>query len=422
MQSAMSHRAPWPPQSRPHYDVILVGGGLANALIAWRLAMRRPGLQMLLLESGPDILGDHTWSFHEPDLSQEARDWIDPLVEHRWVDQEVRFPGQTRRLRASYCSLTTASLGAGLRSLPRLDIATGIEVDRVGADHVVLAQGTRIAGSCVLDGRGFRDSPHMVLGFQKFVGLELEIEGGHGLARPVIMDAAVPQQDGYRFVYLLPFDQGRVLIEDTRYSDGAELDRAAINEAIRQYVALRGWRVRRTVRSEQGVLPIALAFDVDAFWRDLPAEGGVPVGLRAGLFHATTGFSLPLAVQVAELIAAAPDLSTRAVLPQVRALARELAGRQKFFRFLNRMLFEGCPPQLRWRVMQRFYTLPEPLIERFYAGRLSLLDRARIVTGKPPIPITRGLACLGEARLLHRARQPSPATVARHEPRHAGAA
>ncbi|MEC9481861.1 MAG: lycopene cyclase family protein, partial [Halomonas sp.] len=41
----------------------------------------------------------------------------------------------------------------------------------------------------------------------------------------------------------------------------------------------------------------------------------------------------------------------------------------------------------RWRVMQRFYGLPEPLIERFYAGRLTAADKLRIVVGKPPVPL-----------------------------------
>ena len=56
----------------------------------------------------------------------------------------------------------------------------------------------------------------------------------------------------------------------------------------------------------------------------------------------------------------------------------------EFERMLTRMLFNAADPPQRWRVMQRFYRLPEPLIERFYAGRLTALDKLRIVTGKPP--------------------------------------
>ena len=37
-----------------------------------------------------------------------------------------------------------------------------------------------------------------------------------------------------------------------------------------------------------------------------------------------------------------------------------------------------------WGVLSRFYGLPEPLIERFYAQSSSLTDRARILLGRPP--------------------------------------
>ncbi|WP_312929041.1 NAD(P)-binding protein, partial [Pseudescherichia sp.] len=33
-------------------DLILVGGGLANGLIAWRLRQRYPQLNLLLIEAG----------------------------------------------------------------------------------------------------------------------------------------------------------------------------------------------------------------------------------------------------------------------------------------------------------------------------------------------------------------------------------
>ena len=42
--------------------------------------------------------------------------------------------------------------------------------------------------------------------------------------------------------------------------------------------------------------------------------------------------------------------------------------------------------------MQRFYRLPAPLIARFYAGRLRLRDKARVLTGKPPVPVRQAMA------------------------------
>ncbi len=131
-------------------------------------------------------------------------------------------------------------------------------------------------------------------------------------------------------------------------------------------------------------------------------DGPVPVGLRAGFFHPVTGYSLPVAAQVADLIAGVAPLTTDAVRDAVRALAIARAREDRFLRFLNRMLFRGCAPDRRHRILSRFYRLREPLIERFYAGRLTRLDRLTILTGKPPIPIRNALPCLSEAALLRK--------------------
>jgi lycopene beta-cyclase len=68
-----------------------------------------------------------------------------------------------------------------------------------------------------------------------------------------------------------------------------------------------------------------------------------------------------------------------------------------FYQLLNRMLFRAAPPEDRYRVLEHFYRLPEPLISRFYAGRLTRLDKLRIVSGRPPVPIGKALAALRRA-------------------------
>ena len=51
-------------------------------------------------------------------------------------------------------------------------------------------------------------------------------------------------------------------------------------------------------------------------------------------------------------------------------------------------------PDARVQVLQRFYRLPEPLVQRFYAAKLTTTDKARIIAGKPPVPILDALKCL----------------------------
>jgi lycopene beta-cyclase len=377
--------------------LLVAGGGLAAALIAQRLSPT-PDLEIIILEAASAPFGEHTWSFHIADVGTDLP-WIEPLIAHRWAGQSVRFPAFTRHLTSGYATLTSRSAQEGMERLPNVSIRTGAVVEAVDSGGATLADGERLSGDCVIDARGYRKSAALVLGYQKFVGLEIETAEPHGLVDPVIMDASVDQLDGYRFVYSLPFSPTRVLIEDTRYADGEALDKGELELAIREYARQQGWSVAEVVRREHGVLPISLAHDAQKFWSEAPPD--VPqAGMRAALFHPTTGYSLPEAVRVANLIAEAWPISSPALAVKIREHALRRHRGQRFYRLLNRMLFLAAEPDKRHLVLQRFYRLRQPLIERFYAGQTTPADMARILVGKPPVPVHRALACLREKPLL----------------------
>jgi lycopene beta-cyclase len=250
-----------------------------------------------------------------------------------------------------------------------------------------------------VDGRGPAKSPALDLAFQKFLGLEILLAAPHGLDRPILMDATVDQVEGYRFIYVLPLDTDRLLIEDTYYADAPALDVPALRRRVDAYAAARGWRIREVLREEAGVLPITLGGDIDAFWND--GVPGLPrTGLRAALFHPTTGYSLPEAVRLADHLAALPDLSSETLYTEIRAWSVRRWRSHGFFRLLNRMLFRAGAPAERFRVLSRFYGLPEPTVRRFYAGALSPADKVRLLAGKPPVPVIGAMrAILPEIRL-----------------------
>ena len=189
-------------------------------------------------------------------------------------------------------------------------------------------------------------------------------------------------------------------MEDTRYADGAHLDREDLAREAWAYAEAQGWRPLREVKREHGVLPVALAGDMGAFWREAEGEGVARAGLRAALFHPTTGYSLPDAAHTALRIAALPVLTTATVAAAVRDASTAAWNDRRFFRLLDRMLFRAAEPDQRYRVLERFYRLPEPLIARFYAARLTTADKVRILSGRPPVPVRRALACMSERAML----------------------
>ena len=380
------------PAEDQRQDLLLVGGGLANGLIAFRLSQVRPDLNVLILEAGERLGGVHTWSFFETDLTPEQAAWIDPLIAHRWPGYAVRFPDLRRRLSTGYRSVTSARFDAVIRAALPGKVVTGATVAALGPQAVTLADQRTFRARHVIDGRGPVATPDLALGFQKFVGLEVRLAAPHGLSEPIIMDASVDQLGGYRFLYSLPFDERTLLIEDTRYTDAPDLDRDQFRQGALDYAKAQGWTVEAILREEDGVLPVALDGDLSAHFARM---GPVALsGLRAALFHPTTGYSLPDAVRLADVLA--QSLGTDDVSMTIRDRALAVWKARGFYRLLDRMLFRAAHPDARYKVLERFYRLPQPLIERFYAARSTLADKARILSGKPPVPIGAALACLVE--------------------------
>ncbi|MEO7387118.1 MAG: lycopene beta-cyclase CrtY, partial [Gammaproteobacteria bacterium] len=317
--------------------------------------------------------------------------WLRPLASYSWSHHDVKFPGRERRLRGSYHSITSEHLHTVVTAALGERVRVNTPAANVAPDRVTLAGGEVLAADLVLDGRGVRSpvGAGVTLRFQKFLGQVVRLTDPHGLTGPLLMDATVSQEQGYRFVYLLPFTTTDVLIEDTYYSDTSALDTGSLREQIARYAADRGWRVASLVREETGILPIVLDADLAAFW---PETDNVPrTGLRAGLFHHTTGYSVPEAAALAEDLPGLSALHSGSIAPRIRERVRRRWREQRVFRLLNRMLFLGAAPADRYRVLQHFYRLPESVIDHFYAGRLTPGDALRVLTGTPPIPIRQAL-------------------------------
>jgi lycopene beta-cyclase len=116
--------------------------------------------------------------------------------------------------------------------------------------------------------------------------------------------------------------------------------------------------------------------------------------MRAGLFHPTTGYSLPDAIRLATRIAAASDLSHTALVGLTSRYAAETWAARGFYRALDTMLFRAAEPDRRYQVLERFYRLSPDLIARFYAAESRRTDQLRILSGRPPVPIGRAVRSL----------------------------
>lgn len=389
------------------HDIAIAGGGLAGGLIALALRQARPELDVVLVEGGGVPGGNHRWSWFASDLADPSDALLGPLRTTRWAGgYDVRFPAHARTLPTAYRSLASADFAAGLRrELAEGSIRCNAPIVALDAAGLTLASGERIAARTVIDCRGLSNVGAFTGGWQVFMGRHLRTAAPHGVDRPIIMDAAVAQHGAYRFVYVLPLGADELFVEDTYYADSPALDRSALSARIDAYCAAQGWN-GTLLGHETGVLPVITGGDFAAFQAAHRIPGVVVAGARGGFVHPLTSYTLPFAVETALLIAAEADLPGEQLAALLETRARAHWGRTRFYRRLGAMLFGAGEPEQRYRVFERFYRLPPPLIERFYAGRSTLADQARVLLGKPPVPIAGALRALlaPGARLEERGR------------------
>lgn len=363
-------------------DYIIAGGGLQGGLIALLLLDREPAARVTLIERGITVGGNHTWSFHASDVPPSCARAVGAIPHAAWDRYGVAFPAYQRTIACGYRSIVSTDfhrhVAQRVDASPNARLLLNTDIQVVGADFVVLAGGRRIEGRHVVDARGIGDRPTAAkAGFQKFVGLELQLSEPGPYSAPVLMDARVAQDDGFRFFYVLPFARDRILIEDTRFSDTPELDENALYEAVLAYAKEKGLTVSAVERVESGVLP--MPYTARRTW---PASMPLAAGYRGGFMHPATGYSFPVALRVADHIA------SRAPASPLDAdwdnLLRAHKRRYRFAAFLNRLLFTAYPPHRRRHIFERFYRLPEPVIERFYRLEMTRGDMGRIFLGRPP--------------------------------------
>jgi lycopene beta-cyclase len=266
-------------------------------------------------------------------------------------------------------------------------VHTGESCEILSPTAVRLGGNAPVSCRTVLDCRGRRvPGPTGGAGYQTFIGHEYQTDRRWPASEPTVMDVRADQAGGFEFLYELPLGPDRVLLEYTRFHEEPACDAARAAELISMRLTEAGAGSANLLRTEQGCLPMPYAATAS---RGGPSLAG---GYAGGWYHAATGYSMPLAVRFAELVARSHP---ERVATEVAAAASEDRLRRGFAHFLNRLLFCLVRPADRWKIFQRFYrVLPEERIARFYAHRFTFTDAARIVVGWPPA----GLAPIRFAR------------------------
>jgi lycopene beta-cyclase len=360
--------------------VIILGGGLWGSMLAYFFHAQNPQNDFELYEKNDRLGGNHTWSFHSTDVPTNLFPLIQPLLSFSWNSQTVKFPLFSRNFSTGYHSILSSHFHDKiLQKIPREKIFLGRSMapEDFSDDCVVFD-----CRNVPADGDG---------GWQNFYGLDLKLTHPHGLAMPIIMDATVPQLDGYRFVYYLPWDSHRVLIEDTRYSDSRSMNLEEWRAGLDELIASRGWKVEKVERTEIGSLIIP--------FKEPSSQGSRRnvISLR-GFSHEVTGYSFPDCLRLCHLLTSHAEQGLAGWREVVSRYQAARKWRSLFYRWLNRFLFLGSPAPMRYKMLQHFYRLPDNVIQRFYAGKTSFGDVLKFFWGKPPLTFAGMIKVLRDQR------------------------
>ena len=166
-------------------DLLIVGGGLAGALVALAFAKHRPEVRVELVDGSESFGGNHIWSFFASDLDTAGHDLVAPLVAHRWDAYDIAFPLRSRTLNTAYASITSEKLDEELRRVLGERARTDVRVAALSPTAATLTNGDSLSAGAVLDARGPGvESAAYDCGWQKFVGQELVLAAPHASTRP----------------------------------------------------------------------------------------------------------------------------------------------------------------------------------------------------------------------------------------------
>ncbi len=282
----MTPNSPW-----RDADLIILGGGCAGLSLAARIADQQLGITMLVVE--PRILydEDRTWC----GWRIEPHFFSDCVVSH-WKTWRIVTPSASLELGCDAypyelirSSLVYEKAMRLIAASKRTKVLAGAEAVRVveHADSVTvdLADGRSLRSSWVVDTRPVSRELGRPWLWQNFVGYVVSATAASSIAEciPTLMDFQPSGGAVAQFMYTIPFEDGSVLFECTRFSS-THGESQLLEEELRRWLRARfgeRWIVRRR---EAGSLPMAPP-------RHPAHTRIIHAGTRGGSMRISTGYA-----------------------------------------------------------------------------------------------------------------------------------
>ncbi len=274
------------------YDYIICGAGCAGLSLAIRLADPEfSHRKVLILDKAPKNTNDRTWSFwakssEDRYTSIYARSWTQ-LVFHapEFSVRERPFPYEYHTIHGidfyNYCLEI-------IDKCPHIEFkVTAVEQVVDEGDFVtVRTEDASYRCTYVFDSivRKYPKEENLFV-WQHFLGWEVEFKDEvFDESTATFMDFRIHQEDETIFVYVLPYDKKKALIEVTFFSKEI-LEENEYEALLKPYVSKYYGDGYRTLRKELGAIPMTTA----SFGKGTPRV--IPLGTNNGTVKPSTGYA-----------------------------------------------------------------------------------------------------------------------------------
>ncbi|WP_040510426.1 lycopene cyclase family protein [Gordonia soli] len=298
--------------------VVVVGAGPAGRALSHRLAHR--GVAVTLIDPHPA----RPWRSTYACWSDELPDWLDPSVVSAEVDS-VRVIGHRRtEVHRGYAVLDTDRLQETLSVVgdSPLVVCTA-EAVAVAPDGVTLDDGRRIDGRVIIDARGVGGTGPRQTAWGIVVPTDVAAPVLDG-ASAILMDLrpADPTVTGLpSFLYAVPLDGDRVLLEETCLAGDPALPLSELRTRLAQRLSRTGIDPALATATEK------VSFGLQGASRDPWHRRPTMFGARAGLMHPASGYSVAASLATADPLAAAISAGgdpTRTLWPHSARMVQRL--------------------------------------------------------------------------------------------------
>ncbi|WMC20247.1 MAG: lycopene beta-cyclase CrtY [Enterobacteriaceae bacterium PSpyr] len=358
------------------YDIIFIGLGLSNSLIA--LSLLKTNLKILIIEERKKINSNHIWSFFKFNIFYNKNNYIKNLIYNQWNKYTIKFPNNIYNFKNGYFCIKSNIFYKYLFKKLKHNLLLNTRVKKYSKNYIKLKNGNFLYCDLIIDGSGYYPNLNELIGLQLFLGQEWLFKKSHNLKFPIIMDSTLYQEMGFNFIYVIPLSKFKLLIEDTYYINNKILKLNLLRNNIFKYIKKNKWVIKRIIREEYGIIPIKLKKTKKKKFKNIILNG-----LRGELYNLTTGYSINISLKLSNNILKINHINCKKILNEFNKLSKKIYNKQKFYILLNAIFFLFIKPNKRYKLIQSFYNLPKSLINRFYLKKINFLDIIKIITLKP---------------------------------------